>query len=114
MTHHMTVQIPITGKWGTDEELDLRHRLEEEFQDELGELGSVDGGDIGSGNMNVFIYGIADFAPALDRVKAVLTRHHVLDRAVIQRSAYRNEEDDEPEEQMVVWPENFTGTFRLF
>jgi hypothetical protein len=114
MTYHMTVQLPITDRWGTDEELALRHRLEEEFQNELGELGSVDGGDIGSGKMSVFIYGITDFTPALDRVKTVLTRHRALDRAVIQRSTYRNEDDDEPEEQAVVWPENFKGTFRLF
>jgi hypothetical protein len=114
MIHDMIVQLPITGHWGTDEEMDLRHQLEEEFQQELGGLGSVDGGDIGSGNMNVFIYRIPEFPPALERVKAVLTRHALLDKAVIERSTFQNEGDDEPSEEVVVWPENYTGVFRLF
>ncbi len=114
MRHELVVQLPITGPWGTDAELQLRHRLEEELQEALGELGVVDGGDIGSGNVNIFIVEIPDAAPALERVKAVLARHAVLDRAIIQRTTYQSEEDDEPSDEAVVWPEGFTGTFSLF
>ena len=76
--------------------------------------GKGDVRDIGSGNMNVFVDSIPDFAPAFEKVKAVLTRHGLLDRAVIQKTTYQDEGDDEPAEEAVVWPENFTGVFRLF
>ena len=114
MIHNMILQLPITDRWGTDAEMNLRHQLEEEFQAELGELGDVSGGDIGSGNMNVFIDQIRDFDPAFEKVKAVLTRHSAIDKATIQRTTFQDEGDDDPSEKVVVWPENFTGVFRLF
>ena len=113
MVHDMIVQLPITGRWGTDAEMGLRQRLEEEFRTALGELGDVTGGDIGSGNMNIFINQIPEFDPALEKVKGVLARHQVLEKAIIQRSTYEDPEDD-PTEQAVAWPLNFTGVFRMF
>lgn len=114
MVHSMIVQLPITGRWGTDEEMNLRHQLEAVFQSELGALGDVSGGDIGSGNMNIFIEQVPDLDPALQCVKGVLTQHAVLDKAVIQVTTFQNPDDDEPVEERVVWPDNYNGQFRLF
>ena len=57
MTTH--VEYMLVLQWpscGTTDELDLLVSIEEEIRENLGDLGNVDGHDIGSGEMNIFIF----------------------------------------------------------
>ena len=109
----MIVQLRTPAAWPSHDELALRHRLEEELGDELGQHGFVDGGDSGSGSMNIFIVEIDDPATALARVKAVLERRGLLGTAIVNQSSFENEDDENPVFDQVVWPENFKGTFSI-
>ncbi len=108
------IQLPVTGFWGDDSEMDLRYEIEESLQEVFSteDCGEVDGGDIGSGTMNIFTYTNAShWDRALELVMEELRRRHLLDRAVIAKSVMVNEE--EGCEHTVVWPPNFQGKFSL-
>jgi hypothetical protein len=53
MRHSMTIQIPLDSRWGSDHDLTTRRELEDALALALDGIGDVDGGDIGSGTMNV-------------------------------------------------------------
>lgn len=112
-THLLIIQIPIHGDWGSDGDVEVRYSLERDLQRRLGTLGVVDGGDIGSGNMNLFVVSITDLPGALLAVKSVMERWDLLGIAVIQRSSFWSADDDEPVES-VVWPIGYQGTFSVF
>lgn len=103
----LVVQYQTEG-WGSEDDLDKRHRVEEilgECLDSTGN-GCCDGGDIGSGTINVFCYMVVP-SLAVEAVCRALQSHELLDGATI---AVR---DDGEESYDVVWPMDFEGLFTL-
>lgn len=100
----LIVQYRVEG-WGTAEDLDKRHRVEDLLNGtlELSETGYCDGGDIGSGTMNVCCY-VIDPASTSQLVIEKLAANELLIDATV---AY--EEDDD--KFAVVWPKGHTGDF---
>ncbi len=70
--------------WGSSEDLDKRHHVEELMDECLGwtGLGHCDGGDIGSGDMNVCCL-VVDPLVALDPILECLQQHDCLEGATI-------------------------------
>jgi hypothetical protein len=105
----VVIQYRING-FGTDSDLAKRHQIEtllgEAF--EAADVGFVDGGDIGSGEMNIFLY-THDRRAAEELVVRTLRKHGVLDGAVI--AVCPNPEQDEPYE--VIWPEEYDREFSV-
>lgn len=101
----IVIQYKIDGH-GNTSDLDRRIAVEELMNERLGwtGLGHCDGGDIGSGTMNVFCY-VADTKVAESVIVRELKKHGFLDGAVI---AERDGDDGE-----VLWPTDFKGTFSL-
>ena len=87
----------ILAGWGAPEDLDKRHRVEEIMDECLGwtGLGHCDGGDIGSGDMNVCCLVVDPFV-ALDPVLGSLRQNDYLEGATI---LVETEGDD-----LVLWP----------
>jgi hypothetical protein len=67
----------------------------------------VDGHDIGQGRFNIFIYPTSTWGPVLERVYAFLKLRGVLKSALVVKRLKSSEKF------VVVWPENFKGTFQL-
>jgi hypothetical protein len=103
------VQYRVAGFGGKDD-LSKRHQIEDLLGQELesADIGFCDGGDIGSGNMNIFLY-THDRRSAEELVIRTLRSHRMLEGAVI--AICPNPENDEPYE--VVWPEDFDGPFSV-
>lgn len=103
----IVVQYRVAGFGGPDD-LTKRHQIEDLLGQALesAEIGSCDGGDIGSGRMNIFLY-THDRGSAEQLVIRTLRAQKMLEGAVIAVCA--NPEKDEPYE--VVWPEDFDGEF---
>lgn len=91
--------------WGSVDDLDKRHQIEDLMNECLGWTGNghCDGGDIGSGSINVWCF-VADPHAAAKVAAKDLKKHKMLDGAVM---AYRDANDD----YVVVWPEDFDGEF---
>jgi hypothetical protein len=91
---------------GSTADLDKRIAVEELMNERLGwtGLGHCDGGDIGTGTMNIFCY-VADTKVAESVIVRELKTHGFLDGAVI---AERNGDDAE-----VLWPSDRKGAFSL-
>jgi hypothetical protein len=89
---------------GTVDDFDKRVRVEELMIECLGRegLGSCDGGDLGSGSMNVFCF-VKDVEQALPVIVRALGTADLHDGAVIAISV-----DDSIE---VIWPNGFKGEF---
>jgi hypothetical protein len=94
------------GGRGTVKDHDRRVRVEERMNECLGwsGLGHCDGGDIGSGQMNVFCY-VVDAAIAEKVIVNDLKKHALLDGAVIAQRV--------GDEVKVLWPHGFAGTFAI-
>jgi hypothetical protein len=92
--------------WGTIKDLDTRYKIEGVMNECLGwrGLGHCDGGDIGSGTINVFCF-VVDAKAAKEVVVAELKKAGLLKGAII---AVQNDED-----YTVIWPNNFVGEFSL-
>lgn len=101
----LIVQFRIDGM-GTSDNLEQRYKVEEVLNQCLGwtGLGFCDGGDIGSGTMNVFCF-VVDSGRAIPVVTAELSSIGLLDHATIALSSDDHEE--------VVWPANFQGKFAI-
>jgi hypothetical protein len=115
----MIVQLRLTGRWGTDEEMkvrdDLAGALDVGFQHL--NLGEFDGTDVGSGTTNLFIYHIpaSGWDTAVDFVLSELRKRNLLQGARVVRSETNTSDDDDsiPQDQ-VVWPPDFKGEFSIF
>ena len=106
-----TIQVRLDG-WGNESDLDLRYDLEEAMEDHLRRhgLGILDGGDIGSGTLNVFIYTTSSkIAELVTRAVSEVECRGLCDRTVI---AVWNTEDEDGDYE-VVWPEGFEGEFSI-
>lgn len=92
----LSIQYRLAG-WGSSEDLNKRHRVEELMDECLGwtGLGHCDGGDIGSGDMNVCCLVVDPFV-ALDPILESLQQHNCLGSATI---AIETEDD-----LQVLWP----------
>ena len=110
----MIVQFPIEGAFGTDQDVQNRSELENSLGDALesSNLGSCDGGDIGSGNCNIFLY-VHDVKRAFPVVKEVVLAHGNINDALIVHDP--SEVDDEVlQDYVILHPQNYEGEFRLF
>src|SRR4051794_30779679 len=92
------VQLPLTGAWGTDEDMAARDAIANAFDVLFAGHdghGYFDGTDIGSGTTNFFIDEIADsnWDEALGKVIAELRSKGLLERAVVARSVEVGPED---------------------
>jgi hypothetical protein len=103
--HSIVIQYKVEGR-GTGNDHDRRVQVEELMNESLGwsGLGHCDGGDVGSGQMNVFCY-VVDSAIAERVIVGDLKEHGLLDGAVI---AERKED-----EAKILWPHDFAGTFAV-
>jgi len=79
----LSIRYRLVG-WGSSEDLDKRHHVEEMMDECLGwtGLGHCDGGDIGSGDMNVCCL-VVDPLVALDPILECLQQHDCLEGATI-------------------------------
>lgn len=105
----IVVQFRVEGM-GTVADLELRHRLEDEFANALGWTGNgdCDGGDMGlSGSINIYCY-VHDVAAAVAVLLEALRKQGLEGRAVIAS------EDREDGEYTVRWPADYAGEFGLF
>jgi hypothetical protein len=104
----MVVQVPTSPGLGSVEELRARHALEDQISEFFtsSKLGTVDGGDMGSGKLNVFMF-IAPGArdEVLAAILAILEKRKLSEVAVV---AYYVTSDAEP---VVLWPKHYKGTF---
>ena len=96
------------GEVPTEADVERRHAIEALLNEEIGWLGAgmVDGGDIGQGEMNIFAF-VVDGPRIAECVVGILREHGDLDGAVI--AVRRADEEDE----VVVWPKDYTGEFRV-
>lgn len=108
--HELEVDIPIASEFGDEAEVKRRYQLEDDIAAALGETGTVDGGDMGDGVMGIFVVDVSNPALAVERTKAALARHHLLDTATILYWKLASP-DDEQGESFLVWPPTYEGVF---
>jgi len=101
----VVIQFQIVGM-GTSDDLDKRYKVEQQMNQCLGwtGLGFCDGGDIGSGTMNVFCF-VVDSAKAIPIITTELKSMGLLYQATIALISDDHEE--------VVWPPAFQGKFAI-
>lgn len=99
----LVIQFRVDGM-GSTIDLEKRIRVENLMSECLGwrGLGHCDGGDLGSGTMNIFCF-VVDATKALPRVVHELKANGLDDGAVLAVGS----------EPTVVWPEDFKGEFSL-
>jgi predicted DNA-binding WGR domain protein len=90
--------------WGSTADLELRHDIEDLLNEQLGwlGLGHCDGGDIGSGSINIYSY-VVDPGIGARAVVAALKESELLEGSIV---AVREGED-----YRVVHPGSYTGSF---
>jgi len=101
----IVIQYQIEGH-GNGQDHDKRVAVENLLEECLseGDLGNCDGGDIGSGTMNVFCF-VSDAQKARESIIRSLRSSGYLDGAVIQETVKGVEK--------VVWPSDFVGEFSV-
>jgi hypothetical protein len=94
----------LTEGWGSPDDLQMRHKIESLLDKRLAATGNgyCDGGDIGSGTINIFL-SVLDAQRAAKVVIKALRKTHLLEGATI---ALETEEGFE-----VLWPQDFVGEF---
>lgn len=102
----IVVQYKTKDEWGDTADLDKRYQVEGILNECLGWTGNghCDGGDIGSGEINVYSF-VVDPKLAKDAIVKALKKNKLLKGAVI---AIQNEDEYE-----VLWPEDFEGEFSI-
>lgn len=103
--NQVVVQYRIEGR-GTTRDHDRRVKIENLLDEFLSEadLGYLDGGDIGSGTMNIFCF-VKPGKKAAQAIIETLRKHNRLDGAVIAETVKG--------EEKVVWPPDFVGEFSI-
>lgn len=101
----MIVQLPVNGTFATDEDFDLRLRLERELgialaMESAGECGR---GSIESGRMSICLEAVTDHVHTLKVVKDVLTRLKLLSHAVVVLET-RCDADPDDIDRQTLWP----------
>ena len=99
----LVVQLELHGEWGDRTDLDLYGEIKNELEYRLQgrNAGEVDGGDFGSGTMNIFLVTDA-LVRAVPIVKEYLGERGVLDRCRIAQRDYLTGDDWN---YRVIWPE---------
>jgi hypothetical protein len=108
------VQFRVEG-FGTDAEFDRRVQMDELLDRALRRTnnGLCDGGDSGSGSMNLFLY-VDDVQRAVATVLETLRKNSLLGGVVVAESLEEGEGDDkEVIGHKVWWPPDFTGEFSI-
>ncbi len=105
MTFGIVVELPITGTFGTDEEFDLRTRLERDLNTALiaersGECGR---GETDGGLIRVYLEAVTDPNATLCVVMDVLTHHKLLHLATVVLET-RSEADPDDVDRRTLWP----------
>ena len=105
MTAGLIVRIPVTVAFGTDDEFDLRVRLERELTAALTAAGAGEGAgsEIDTAHMSLHFVNLTDAATAFSVAKEVLARAGLLGRAEIVLETRSKADPDEPIWQ-VLWP----------
>ena len=105
MTAGLIVRVPVTVAFGTDDEFDLRVRLERDLGAALAAAGVGDGAwsEIGTSHMSLHCVNITDTAAALGVAKDVLARAGLLARAEVVLETRSKADPDDPTWQ-VLWP----------
>jgi len=105
MTFAMIVRLPISVAFGTDEEFDLRVRLEREFVAALGgaEAGCCVSGEIDASHLHIRLDCIEDVPLAFTAAKEVLNRAGLLARAVVTLETPCAADADDRDTE-VLWP----------
>jgi hypothetical protein len=114
MTFGMTVQLPVSVAFGTDDEFDLRVQLESDLTRALAaaRAGECVGGGIDTSHLTLHFEAIAEPALALGLLKQVLAAAGQLNRAVITLEKPSPLDPDERDQQ-ILWPAHRAGTVRV-
>ncbi|GIH11628.1 hypothetical protein Rhe02_96950 [Rhizocola hellebori] len=107
LTEQIVVQLPMGL---AEDDLDLRNRLGDAIEAKLAELelGEFDGGDIGSGTMNLFAYVAPEhWQQAFAAVHSIVDEFDLLEVALIAR----RDTSDEDADLVIVWPEGSDREF---
>jgi hypothetical protein len=115
MTHHsLIVQYRVSG-WGSPTDLEKRHRLSDLLDDclEEAENGCCDGGDIGSGSINIFLEEVIDPQRACDTIVAALQESGDLEGAVIALNLDPDGTNEEGPYHSILWPQDYHGDFSI-
>ncbi|HSQ56227.1 MAG TPA: hypothetical protein VLM40_10845 [Gemmata sp.] len=110
MVFGIKVQLPVSVAFGTNEEFDLRVRLEGELGKALTEAGAGEcvGGEIDTSHLRLYIETSSDPQHALVVTKRVLAEAEVLDLSfIILETSSPSDPDDR--DWRVLWPENHAG-----
>lgn len=112
----MIVQLRLSERWGSDEEIEERDEIGEVIGTELEKRGCgyFDGRDTGGGATNLLLCNIPEEAweEALGVALDELKRRQALDKAVIAKSVF-NARGPEPQiEHSVCWPPSFSAGVR--
>jgi hypothetical protein len=102
MKYQLALQFP--GRLGTD--YDTMVTLEAALTAALGEGAEVDGHDVGSEAMNLFIF-TDDPRATFEQVKSLLERHEQLEWVT---AAYREVDSDR---YTVIWPPDWRKEFKI-
>ena len=102
---HMVIQFKTDHEWGDSDDLEKRHMVDGLMDECLGWTGNghCDGGDIGSGTINTFVF-VVDAETATKTITSTLRSSGILNDALI---ALQNSDD----EFEVVWPKNYDQPF---
>ena len=100
------VQLPVADTTSFDDLLAIEESLIRAFA-QRNPFAEVDGHDIGQGRFNIFINPTGSWAPVLERVHASLKLRGALKTAKVVKRMKKSGK------YVVVWPEQFVGSFEL-
>lgn len=100
----MDYQLVLQFRGGDCLDFDAMVSLEDEIQQIVEPIAEVDGHDVGSEEMNLFIL-TADPVATFERAKPLLSAAFLLDKVIV---AYRELRSDD---FTVLWPTSSTGAF---
>jgi hypothetical protein len=106
MTDALVLRLPVSVAFGTDEEFDLRVRLERELAAAL--PGAEVSGEIGTAHLEVRAAGVPDPGPAAAAAAEVLARCGRLAGAVVLLETPCPADPDD-RECRVLWPPHLAG-----